>query len=1034
MGHPRQLGKGTGLLHLDLARAMANQDPRLQLAAELAALRLRVRELESRGASASKRGPAERVLESSGDGALGVDANGRISFFNSVATELTGWPLDDALGRPVTEVLIGAREGATHPISSVLQGGATEHHERFDVVDRAGEPASFTVNAAPLLTRGEVAGVIASFNLTDAPRPKDLQDFSRSQFDALLEVASAGEIDDASFEAVCETLLESLVVASESDRIVLLVTERLDDAKGNLVISAPAGSEPPGPDHPLGGGQTRKKMHFTVSPDGEEEDVKIPQLGQLGVGSLVAVPLKVGSRVVGMLSAVASATDHYDRSRVSMVTAAADRLVMVFERRHWAEESGRLTVATETMFSISRILASHGGFDEKAAALLRLASRTMAGSGAALLGAERQGGPVRWLAGGSATGEITPEAVAHSIVGRALAQKVTCTTANVSRDPVALGVDAGVVSVNAAPVILGGEVLGVLVVTGRTDRPYPPEQLRLLSAIAENFGVLLSVARLGQQVNVALEREYGRLEAVRSAAEQLAIAGTPDQALRHLVEASKQLVGARYGGVAVWSVAGNVKTLVTSDLGEPDSPEQREADANVNDVLGLMRFALVQEGKSAVRVNDSSFTENDDAPAGFGSVLGVPFRCTDGSIGSFFLADKQPDNRFNPEDERLLSLFSAMASVLLDNIRLYTAEERERKTLNAVHASMAEGLIVLDADGQVVFCNGAAEQLLGTGQSEIRGKSFRAWLLRSPERFELPTQAPALAALVEGTGTGALEVATAGANRRDVAVSLFPITVSLDETLTGVLLRNVTEEREHERRRDTFVSIASHELRTPMTTVMGFTELLMNGDPPPDRRAAWLEHIYEDAERVIGIVDDLLDVSRIQSGDLSFAINPTDARTVLLEAAEKMSNASQDHLLTVDVPDDLPEVLADKNKLTQVVLNLVSNAVKYSPGGGTVAIEAHEDKARSRVVLSVADQGIGIAEKDIPRLFNSFQRIERSETVAIHGTGLGLYIVKGIVERMDGVIWLESTEDKGTTFFVALPTVSGRAQGTQDAA
>jgi signal transduction histidine kinase len=132
----------------------------------------------------------------------------------------------------------------------------------------------------------------------------------------------------------------------------------------------------------------------------------------------------------------------------------------------------------------------------------------------------------------------------------------------------------------------------------------------------------------------------------------------------------------------------------------------------------------------------------------------------------------------------------------------------------------------------------------------------------------------------------------------------------------GVLLRDVTQEREHERRRDNFVSIASHELRTPMTTVMGVTELLMSGDPPPDRRAAWLAHIYEDAERVIGIIDDLLDVSMIQSGNLNFTLKPVDTRQALGDVADQMHNASVDHLITVEAPEGLSPILADKNKLT----------------------------------------------------------------------------------------------------------------------
>ena len=458
---------------------------------------------------------------------------------------------------------------------------------------------------------------------------------------------------------------------------------------------------------------------------------------------------------------------------------------------------------------------------------------------------------VRWLAVFPTPQETTragyPTDVRGSVAGRALRHGVVAVLneATADPDPVVSAMHPAARSAAAIPVGGAGSVDAVMLVTSNAPNGFPQERMLLLDAIGRSLGAVLANARLGRDLNAGLEREYERLRAVQAAAAQLTIADSPDQALLRLVDAARELVGSKYGGVAVWNLQGNVTTLVGSGLPAAEEDAHGDGAPRLTEVLGLIRFALVQERKRVIRVNESS-TEpaeaESDAPL-IKSLLGIPFGGKDGSIGAFFLADKESSGRFSPEDERLLGLFSAMASVVLDNMRLYSAAERQRRTLTHIQASMAEGLVVLDPDGQVMFCNPSAEELLGTHEAELKGKSLRAVMLRNAAHFDSPQTAERLAKLLEQPAPSTLEVARVHPKRRDLALALFPIDASATEQLTGLLVRDVTEERELERRRDTFVSVASHELRTPVTTVMGFTELLLSRDDPERRNRLAQAHL-----------------------------------------------------------------------------------------------------------------------------------------------------------------------------------------------
>jgi len=229
--------------------------------------------------------------------------------------------------------------------------------------------------------------------------------------------------------------------------------------------------------------------------------------------------------------------------------------------------------------------------------------------------------------------------------------------------------------------------------------------------------------------------------------------------------------------------------------------------------------------------------------------------------------------------------------------------------------------------------------------------------------------------------------------------------------------------------RDTFISVASHELRTPLTSIIGYSDLLLRRDPPDATRKRWLNNILDNGQRVCAMVDDLLNVSRIQSGKANIKLEMVSLPDVLEETLSLTKENTTEYEFVIDIEPDLPKLLIDQDKFGQVVGNLLSNAIKYSPNGGCITLSAHNEPSEHRIVVSIADEGIGISPEDKDLLFTTFHRIQRPETQGIRGSGLGLYIVKEWTEAMGGKIWLESELNKGSTFFIAIPTQSSGGTG-----
>jgi signal transduction histidine kinase len=222
--------------------------------------------------------------------------------------------------------------------------------------------------------------------------------------------------------------------------------------------------------------------------------------------------------------------------------------------------------------------------------------------------------------------------------------------------------------------------------------------------------------------------------------------------------------------------------------------------------------------------------------------------------------------------------------------------------------------------------------------------------------------------------------------------------------------------------RDTFVSVASHELRTPLTSIMGYADLLLSRDPSDITRKKWIKNIFNNSQKLNVIVDDLLNVSRIQSGRINIRLESVKLSDLVEEMLCLSHGDTDKHEFVVDIEPDLPDIWVDRDKFCQIVGNLLSNAIKYSPNGGRITLSARSEPTENRVIVSVTDQGLGICPEDQSSLFVTFHRIQRPETQRIRGSGLGLYIAKELTEAMGGKIWFESKLNKGSTFYVAVPT------------
>ncbi|HIY53888.1 MAG TPA: cell wall metabolism sensor histidine kinase WalK [Candidatus Agathobaculum merdavium] len=335
----------------------------------------------------------------------------------------------------------------------------------------------------------------------------------------------------------------------------------------------------------------------------------------------------------------------------------------------------------------------------------------------------------------------------------------------------------------------------------------------------------------------------------------------------------------------------------------------------------------------------------------------------------------------------------------------------ERDKLNTLFLHMTDGVAAFTTEGKLIHMNPATESLLGVRMgSDVTFDEMFADL-----------------DMVGSDETAMRSFLTSEITRRGrvLSVTLAPYGALDGEGGVIAVIHDITEQRRLDDARREFVANVSHELRTPLTNIRSYTETLLDaaGDIPLETEKQFLGVISSESERMARIVTDLLTLSKLDYGRMELRMTRFSLSDLLKKVANAMRLTIQDsgHEMAVEAPDDLPQIVGDRERIEQVVVNILSNAVKYTPSGGHIRLAACA-LAGNRVRITVEDDGVGIPAADVPRLFERFYRVDKARSRAAGGTGLGLAIAKEIVEQHEGKIALASEYGKGTTVTITLPT------------
>ncbi len=383
-------------------------------------------------------------------------------------------------------------------------------------------------------------------------------------------------------------------------------------------------------------------------------------------------------------------------------------------------------------------------------------------------------------------------------------------------------------------------------------------------------------------------------------------------------------------------------------------------------------------------------------------------------IGALYLADTRPD--FDTEHQRqLLDSFSYYAAAAIENAQLYQAVADKSRELETILAGIGDGVVVVDADLKLVLMNPVAVDIFGLSQPPSPGAPIDNILQHDSlidflNEIKADPQAPSIREI---------ELSLPGQDRALIYQAL-AAPLRMGNTLQGIatVLRDITSQKELEKMKSNFLSVVSHELKTPLHSIKGFVDIILmdKTGPVTEIQRDFLETVKQQTNHLQRMIDDLLEFSRLESGRVALRLSPVDIPVVLEAVVDKLTplaDAAEVTLINL-APENLSTISADPWRLEQVVTNLVDNAIKFTPAQGTVTLRAFETP--DEIHVSVSDTGIGIAPGNLERVFDRFYQIDGGVNRLYKGTGLGLTICRHIVEHHGGRIWVESEYGHGATF------------------
>jgi GAF domain-containing protein/nitrogen-specific signal transduction histidine kinase len=614
-------------------------------------------------------------------------------------------------------------------------------------------------------------------------------------------------------------------------------------------------------------------------------------------------------------------------------------------------------------------------------------------------------------------------------------------------------------SILAVPMILGGKTIGMLSAQSYEANVYTEDDLQILSTLAnqaivaiQNGRLFNETQRLAEQLEqrvvertAQLQREQQNTETLLRILTEVSSSLDLDRALNRTLALLNDAIGAEQGTIMLRSVEDNMLHYragygyLTDKIGG----EGRGFKLKIGEGLA----GWVVENREAALIpdllEDARWVKTNSSSREHRSAIVMPLLVAEDVIGVLMVFHRKPAY-FSAEILNVVKAIAGQVAVAINNAHLYELirdqaerlggmlrrEQEDASRSQAILEAVADGVLVTGGQNRISFMNRSAEQILDleagrlVGQpldvfGGLFGKAAGSWMQTIRDWSDNP------ASYVGETFAEQLDLQ----NGRIILVHLAPVILQNDFLGTVSIFRDITHEVEVDRLKSEFVATVSHELRTPMTSIRGYTDVLLMGAAGAmnENQTHFLNIIKSNTERLNILVNDLLDVSRIESGRVTLSPQALDLREIAEDVIEDVLRRSQEENkpmgLSLDVPQKLPFVYGDVERVRQIMANLVFNAYHYTPENGTIKVHIQPLNGSHEVQVDVEDNGVGISLEDQERVFQRFYRGEHPLVLATPGTGLGLSIVKQIVEMHNGRIWMKSSgiPGEGSTFSFTLP-------------
>ena len=537
---------------------------------------------------------------------------------------------------------------------------------------------------------------------------------------------------------------------------------------------------------------------------------------------------------------------------------------------------------------------------------------------------------------------------------------------------------------------------------------------------------MAEIDRLRAENEMLRSRLSGLTEAVLRINEDLDL----DVVLQEVVDGARILTGARYGAITTIDEAGELQDLLFSGL----SPEQEQAVVGYDRGMELFHYLSgadepLRTGNFIAHAESVGFDGFEPRIEAF---LGAQIKVRDRHVGTIFVGERHDDSEFTQEDEETVEMFASQAAMALVNARRYGDEQRARADLRALVNTAPVGVVVVEvASEDVVVANPEARRLTGIGldQEHLSVKSFLPLRYKRMDGSEaVLDDLPFEQALHAEETVRSEEVVIVRPDGSEVATLVNTAAILSDDgklTTVIAIIQDMSPLEELERLRSEFLAMVSHELRAPLTTIKGSAATVLDSLTPPDPAEVrqFFHIVDEQADHMRDLINDLLDMTRLEAGALSVTPEAADVASIIDHAKGAFLGGGHRHHVKIDLMPNLPSVWADRQRIVQVLHNLLSNAAANNHDWSTITVSSSLDD--THVAISVTDEGAGIAAERLPLLFTKFSQTRRDDERRVGtGYGLGLAICKGIVEAHGGRIWAQSGgQGNGARFTFTIPAL-----------